>query len=650
MRESVFGMHRVYGTLRPVYLFFAILTLFLLPVRADAAPTGGSYVDELVAAARDAGLARDHYWDTLLHYMPDGGGRRSLIADPKFFLAPDGKTNPEAELEATIRGLFTTAAEGDDAVRCRFIARYTWLKERLHIDESRIPPAQCPELEKALANIGMQSAVLVFPAAHGNGPASMFGHTLIRIDSSFKNDLLAHAVNYAAKAEDSNGFVYAFKGIFGLYRGYFSILPYYKKVEEYNGIEHRDIWEYPLNLNQDEIRRMVYHIWELRAAYSRYYFFDENCSFDLLFLLDAARPSLRLTDEFWDRADFWVIPVDTIRAVKQAGLISGVRYRPSQATRIHAIADTLHKPERAMAVAIADQKITPQAVADASVSPEDKRRILDLATELLQYRYSTKQLDKDSYLQRFLPTLRVRSTLGPDPDPQATTPRQPVPPEEGHLPGRIAPAVGIQGGSFYSALSWRAAYHNILDPDDGYVEGAAIDFFDISGRYYGPERSARLQHFYFFDILSLAPRDEFFQPVSWKVVTGFDRKLMRDGRESLIYRINPGGGVTWKCGPLDFTYLMLESDIDLSNRLKDRFSFGVGPSAGILTTIGGWWKVDLSGRVLYYELGDRHRSASASLNQNFRITTNNSLRLSLSREKTFDRYQSDGNIAWEHYW
>ena len=51
------------------------------------------------------------------------------------------------------------------------------------------------------------------------------------------------------------------------------------------------------------------HLWELSAIYSDDDFFDENRSFNLLFLMEAARPSLHLTDRNWR----WTIPVDTIR-------------------------------------------------------------------------------------------------------------------------------------------------------------------------------------------------------------------------------------------------------------------------------------------------------------------------------------------------
>ena len=59
-----------------------------------------------------------------------------------------------------------------------------------------------------------------------------------------------------------------------------------------------------------------------------------------------------------------------------------------------------------------------------------------------------------------------------------------------------------------------------MDPDDGYVEGAQINLFDLRGRYYFKEEQARLHSLRLIDIFSLATRDKFFRPVSWKVNTG----------------------------------------------------------------------------------------------------------------------------------
>jgi hypothetical protein len=60
-----------------------------------------------------------------------------------------------------------------------------------------------------------QSVTLVFSSAHINSPASMFGYTFLRIDSSYESKMLSYAVNYAAGADPDkeNGMVFAVKGL-----------------------------------------------------------------------------------------------------------------------------------------------------------------------------------------------------------------------------------------------------------------------------------------------------------------------------------------------------------------------------------------------------------------------------------------------------
>ncbi len=176
------------------------------------------------------------------------------------------------------------------------------------------------------------AVTLIFPAAYLNNPASMFGHTLLRIDSRTRNEqtrLLDYTVNYAASTQQERGFTFAMKGLFGGYHGSFSVAPYYAQVKRYGDLENRDIWEYRLTLSYEEVLRMMMHAWELKSAKFDYYFIDENCSYQLLSLLEAARPSLHLLDQF----GLWAVPADTIRAVTGVeDLTSSVTFRPSRRT------------------------------------------------------------------------------------------------------------------------------------------------------------------------------------------------------------------------------------------------------------------------------------------------------------------------------
>jgi hypothetical protein len=228
--------------------------------------------------------------------MNDG---ESEIDDASFFLSSEGKSNASSELNATIELLLNETVFDDNATACRFPARKAWLQEQLKIDA--FVKTECKAFSTLVKKVDPKSATLVFPSAHINSPASMFGHTFLRIDSSYDSKLLSHAINYAATADQGseNGVVFAIKGLFGGYSGAYSLLPYYEKLKEYRDTEQRDIWEYELNLSEAEVKRMLLHIWELGNSFSWYYFFDENCSYNMLWLIEVARPTVYLREKFF---------------------------------------------------------------------------------------------------------------------------------------------------------------------------------------------------------------------------------------------------------------------------------------------------------------------------------------------------------------
>ncbi len=615
---------------------------------SHAESSDNAYLSELLEKAEQKQLYRERYWDVLLHYKKTLSGIKSLIDDPRFFLSPDGKKDPKAELEATIKGFVEEETGGVEHPQCRFIARYFWLKKELMIDEAKLPHVECRAFKEALNLINPKSAVLIFPTAHMNDPASMFGHTLIRIDSAYRSKLLSYAVNYSANTEGaSNTFTYALKGVFGFYKGFYSILPYYEKVNEYNNIDQRDMWEYGLNFSEEEVLRMVMHIWELKDIYSYYYFFDENCSYNLLFLFEAARPSVNLTDKF----GFWVIPIDTVRAVEKSGLVETTTYRPSMATKIRHIASLLDRGSKDTALKVANREMDPE-----NIPVEDKGKkvkILDLDAEMIQYQFAKKKLTKDEYLKQFLAVLNARTVLGKADD-ESYNITDPPKPEEGHRSARLSVGLGLKNNSIlhdtvFQEIKLRPAYHDLLDNDKGYVEGSQIVFADIAVRYYFEDNKFKLQSLDLIDIVSLYPMDEFFKSFSWKISTGFDQELLAHGKEHLIYRVNPGGGIALKNKILGLCYLLFEGDLNVSDKFVHYYAFGVGPSAGVIKTVNEFWKASLSGKALFYELGDKHQSYKVTLAQNFVLSANNSLQIHLSREKTFHTYQTEIKCNWNIY-
>lgn len=628
---------------------FLFLLAGLAPFFIPAVGYAHATVAESVRTkALEEGLAESRYWQILLHYKADIFGKPvSLVDDPRFFLDPQGKVDPRAELNATLAGLWQAQNEAkpEDHVRCRFPARSQWLMDELGLDSASLPPVTCKELDKTLAQIDPRSALLIFPGNHNNSPASMFGHTLIAIEGPYKSRLLTYAVNYAAHTDETNGFAYAFKGLFGLYPGFYSLLPYYVKTREYNDLERRDVWEYQLNLTAAETRRMTLHVWELREMASDYFFFDENCSYNLLFLLEAGRPSLNLTESCRP----WVIPIDTVRIADQAGLIEQVSYRPSKATRIMTLAKEMNLQEIALALRVIEDQASAVEVLNSTVTREGKIRILDVVTETLEFRYYRGEIERDRYRKKSLELLRHRSQLGKAPAGYLEI-VDPGRPDGGHGSNRLALGVGLRENDWYQELRIRPAYHNLLDADQGYLPGSQIDFANLFLRYTPEHKRLRLQRLDLIDIVSLSPRHAFYQPVSWKVTTGLRQIPFADRDDHLVYQLNPGGGFTWG-NNRSMAYALVETDFIVSGRFRNSFTAGAGGSLGLLLTPLPAWKVHLTARNLWYlAKEDSHRRQQIELSQNLRFTANTSLVLQVSQQRSFGHNFTEGKLLVNLYW
>ncbi len=621
--------------------------LLLLPSGARSAPPSPTvpheetYLTALLEEARRAELHKDPYWHTLLHYKRGMFRLGSLVDDPGFFMAKDGKHNPSGELEATIRSFFSPVVEDERHPLCRFVARYDWLKGKLNIDESKLPVQGCESFQEIMDQIRPESVTLIFPTSHMNSPASMYGHTLLTIRTGYESDLLSYAINYSAISDETFGPLYIAKGLLGLYKGYFSILPYYAKLQEYSDVNDRDIWEYPLNLNKEEIRRLMMHIYELEDIYADYRFFSENCSYDLLFLLDAARPGLHLTD----KCGWWVIPLDTIREIKKSGLIEEAVFRPSKSTKIKHIASLLPGSARDDAIAIARGSLDPGQILKRETHADEKITVLDLAGEYLQYNLAKKKVAKDVYQGRFLGTLKARSGLG---DTEEGLYSIPVPdrPDEGHHSNRISMGYGVVEDRPFQEIRLRPAYHTLLDDDSGYKKGSHLVFLDFVLRYHSLDEKLELENVDLIDIISIAPRSQFFGHRSWKIKTGFFRRKMENGKDFLVYGLSPGFGFAHESGLLGLAYMMFETDLHVGGALERQFSAGAGGSIGIVRNVTGFWKFHLFARDIYHGLGDEDNRFRAGLGQNFGIGSDMSFSVEILTDRERDHSDLEAAGRW----
>jgi len=626
---------------------YRYITLFLLLLSSPftQADTGNGYPDELIQHAHSLDLANDPDWLSLVHYKPTlGGGYESQADDSQFFNHPEGKTEPGLELDATLTAFFT-AGDSDEHPVCRFPARLHWLSQQLEIDIQQLPPVRCNKYSEWKETIQAQSVTLVFPAAYLNGPSSMFGHTLLRInpgDTRRDVPLAAYALNYAANANPAdNGAFYAYKGIFGGYPGVFSIVPYYEKINTYSELENRDIWEYDLNLNQEEVDQLLRHAWEVRRIQFDYYFLTENCSYHMLSLLEVARPGSNLTEGFSVKA----IPADTVRAVVQADMVGDINYRPSSTTILNQRLNLLNETQQNLVWNLGTGQ---QPLSDADLdedSPTDTSRILELAFDYSRYLAQKNAVVRDANASQNYQLLAARSELPAGnvwPEIHWTESR----PEQGHRTSRLALGAGRQDGRNFISARFRPAYHDILDPLPGYSRGAQINFLDVRGRYFPDKNSLKLDRFTLIDILSLTPRNKFYKPVSWGVDTGYERMLSDTGTTHGA-QVKAGGGLTYQLGGEHMVYLLGQGQLKAARGFKDNVSAGAGALSGLLL----FFKhstANLELRGMSYQLGDQDKLFTARWLQSFPIGQQRAIRYIL--EHRYERHQEYNSAQLLYNW
>ena len=581
-------------------------------------------------------LSEAPLWLALLHVNRGAtihSRGESYVDDDNFFLHPDGATDALAELEKTVE---LTRVPGAEA-RCRFPARYRYLAEQLDWPlEGAF--SHCGEYQEWFAQIPRQRLVLVFPASYLNSPSSMFGHTLLRLDGSDDPETVwpSWAVNFgAAVSGQENSILYVYRGLAGGYPGRFVIVPYATKIQEYSHMENRDMWEYTLDLEPEEIELLVMHLWELREVNFDYYFFDENCSFRLLELLDIIRPGTSLLDGFRLAEP----PVNTVRALYEADLIEERVYRPSKAVELEADRLRLDKHAQRLSKRLMKDPTLAQSEAFLAYSESDRHLMARLAFRTLRFEYRKKERDAD-VAQRSFALLRVMNAYQYDGDDQIAAP---VPPEMGHGTQMLSLGGGQLDNTDFGDIGYRFTYHDLIDRNTGFLRGAQIEGIDLRFRSTDSE-ALKLQTADIVHIRSLSPRNRMIKPISWFVHGGLERAQAGE-RKRLVRFVQGGPGLTWQAGgfmPYAFAVARVENNSAYSPLLEG----GGGASAGALWYLP-WAEINLGGEGIYFGNDEyRHRQF---FHVNIPLGRQDALRAEWQRDAWRGDNENGFSISWRHF-
>ena len=525
-------------------------------------------------------IAHSLYWLRLGHYKKDiFSGYTSQIDSKLFFFSSDGKHDPLEELKASLKAFDMRIGEVPlkDHPQCRFPERYRYLKKKLNLQTTNI---HCSEYRSWIDSLSPHSATLIYAGSYPTNPASIFGHTFLRItsnkssrlqkgsESNKRVDFLDYALSYAANANASMGLIYAFKGIFGGYQGLYTLEPYYMKVNEYNLGESRDLWEFKLDINQEQTARMISHMWELyQNSYFDYFFFDENCSYHILTLLEVARTDWDLSDQI----HLYVSPIESVKILDRVGAIKKVKHRPSLYKEMIKKVDSLSPNQKNQFNQIVKYEIAP--IADSA--------ILEAVSTYLFYQKQEQynKLDKKQsklYRQTLITRSQIKNKNISTPD--TGDYKREISPLASHSSMQIGLSSGLEEGDRFQQLKFRLAVHDQLNKGVGFARFSKIEVFKGQARYYDEQEGSdrySLERLDFFRLTSLLPMTSFEKNISWQASLSYykPKDLSNFNSNAFLFDGSIGNTIT-PFSEANAIYYLVGAKIEEHHRFKNKFRFG----------------------------------------------------------------------------
>ncbi|MEX0740800.1 MAG: DUF4105 domain-containing protein [Pseudohongiella sp.] len=458
---------------------FAVICCHVTSAKSDDATA------QIYTEAIELGLEKDPVWSTILGYEEHGlfnSRRESAFRSSSAFLHIDGKSNPSSELHATLSAFFEpVGGDSNEHAQCKYRARYIWLDAELDLKKYGLEEQACDAYEEWKRHEAVNSISVLMVGGFLENPASYFGHNMIKLNTSRQNsnNLQNESINFGADIPQEDGiFKYIYSGITGKYRGVFSSSEYFHFANNYGETEHRDIWEYQLNLTDYEVSLLLGLVWELMQTDFTYYFFDKNCAYRMARLFNILR-GIDLTTGH----NIWYAPQTFVqRMASQSGdkqIFDGSPiYHPSRQSRFYNRYYDLSPDEQSTVKALIR---APQRLAASdypAIELPSKYRVLDVLLDYYQYTSSDGQGNITDENSPYTQVLAERYRL-PAADAVFTDSPTPSP----HQSRDISYSAITYSNNSTIGSTWRfrirPAYYDALDHGAGHVPNAALSMAEL---------------------------------------------------------------------------------------------------------------------------------------------------------------------------
>jgi hypothetical protein len=200
-------------------------------------------------------------------------------------------------------------------------------------------------------------------------------------------------------------------------------------------------------------------------------------------------------------------------------------------------------------------------------------------------------------------------------------------------------------GTPAALLSYRGAYHEMLDPVGGYAPNSGIEFINLGARYTSRDR-LELDRLTLIDILSLEPRDAFFRNISWGLRFGWEGVPRADDSWSTYPTLRGGPGVAY--APLRATNLLVyglaTASVDAGREFDDGYRVGAGAAAGLLWRPAPAFATRIAADFLGGVAGDDRDTSRIGVEQNITLARNVALRFNIAHFRFLGEESNEGRI------
>ncbi|OFZ48365.1 MAG: hypothetical protein A2381_04180 [Bdellovibrionales bacterium RIFOXYB1_FULL_37_110] len=513
----------------------------------------------------------DIRWLNLLRYHKHFWGYQSEVDSTEFFLHPNGKKNPQLELEETIKQFKQNINR-----LCEFPARALILYEMGLSPSPNFQP--CEKYNQLKQKINLAAVSLVFSSYFIQKPASAFGHTFFKLrslDSNHENnELLDYGVDFSATVTTSNPIIYGIMGILGGFDGRFKLMPYYYKIREYNDMESRDLWNYEISFNTRDLELFVAHLLEMEKATFDYYYLGENCSYHILGFINAIRPDWQLMNSL----GMFVPPIETIYALyKNHNVVKNVTYRPSISVKVEKRFKLLSQEEKKIFLNITrDENL---ALLNEITNSQVKANIIEMVADYYDFKNAKILLGEkdDAYALAMKQKNKInliRSKIDEKPLEISHQEELNNAPHQGHKTRRFKLGYLSENKSHGGELEYKFSLHEYLDRQTGWIPFSKTEMGRINLRYL-EKTNLRLDEFSLVGVDALKPVNALSWPMSWRFKTGIKDQRFIDRQDySPYFDLSLGASFIWKNL---VTAFFIRSEQAVIFHYQKNYRFGLGP-------------------------------------------------------------------------